>query len=506
MKEQKRLHRLLVRLSIVIILGIMLNMIMIMNAEAAADRDVIIGFNKSIGPTEKAIVQSYGGVIKKSFHLIPAIAAKVPDTAINAIRKEMRVAYVENDSIYMAADEYMSSWGVQHIGTQSVHNQSIYGDGVNISVLDTGIDYNHPEFAGNYKGGYDFVFNDTDPWDDNCLTFLATCHGTHVSGIVAAANNGVGMVGVAPNASLYAVKVLDGSGRGFASWIISGIQWAVDNNMDIASMSIEGYTYDEPLRLAVENAYNAGVLLIAAGGNTNGGPVLYPAAYDRVIAVTAINDTNQKASFSPIDPKIELAAPGVNIYSTVRDGYGYLSGTSMSTPYVTGVAALIIAGNLSDVNGDGRADNKDVRQILDDSAKDLGTTGRDSIYGYGMVDAQKAVLGTEYVPPPPPPPPHEEPFVINLTLVRTKGPEIKDAKNVSLLQGNYSIKIKSINLTKIEMKVYENGTFRKNLSSTYKFNKTKIIETSLNISKNVNVTFVPYGDKNTVGYVTIKRL
>lgn len=474
-----------------------------------ADRDVIIGFKKPVGPSEEALIHSHGGIAKKSFHLIPAIAARLSEDKIEELKKDPRIAYIEKERIYKAADEYSNSWGVQHIGTQTVHNQSIYGDGVKIAVLDTGIDYNHPDLATNYKGGYDFVYNDSDPIDYNG-------HGTHVSGIIAAKNNGIGVIGVAPNSSIYAVSVLSPSGDGLTSWIISGIEWAVENNMTIATMSFtcnpSYYQCDDPaLHAAIDNAYNSGLLLVAAGGNTNGGEVRYPAAYGSVIAVTATDQNDKNTSFDPIGSKIELAAPGVNILSTVPtglcalcnpSGYRYLSGTSMATPHVAGVAALIYQSNRTDVNGDGIFNNTDVRLILQRSARDLGGPGKDNIYGFGLVDAQKAVLGIEYVPPEE----SKEPFVINLTLVRTKGPEIDDAKNISTYQGNYSVKIKNVNLTKVYMVIYENGTIRKDLSSYFKFNKFQEIDKNIYVNNTFNIVFIPYGDKGTIGYVTIRRL
>ena len=148
-----------------------------------------------------------------------------------------------------------------------------------------------------YKGGYDFVYNDPDPWDDNCLSYFKTCHGTHVSGTIAAEHNGIGVVGVAPGASIYAVKVLDGGGFGAASLVVSGIEWAVNNNMNIISMSLGSTENNTAVLDAVNAAYNSGILLVAAAGNTNGGPVSYPAAYDSVIAVTAIDQNGQKSKF-----------------------------------------------------------------------------------------------------------------------------------------------------------------------------------------------------------------
>ncbi len=372
--------------------------IMISGIATAADHNVIVGFKKPVGQDENDTILSHGGTPKNSFHTIHAVSARMPDNKIAEIKSDPRVAYVEDEQTYKASDEYTNSWGVQHIGSQSVHNQSINGTGVKVAILDTGIDYKHVDLKDNYKGGYNFISNNTNPMDDN-IALLINSHGTHVAGIIGAEKNGIGVVGVAPNASLYAVKVLDGSGFGNTSWLISGIQWAIDNKMNIVSMSIEG-PFSQALQDACDAAYNSGILLVAAAGDTNGGNVTYPAGYNSVIAVTATDLADQKAIFSPIDPKIELSAPGVNINSTIiGGGYGIESGASMAAPHVTGVAALIYSTNFSDVDGDGVRDNKDVRIILQNSAKDLGSPGKDDIYGYGLVDAQAAVLGITVVKP-----------------------------------------------------------------------------------------------------------
>ncbi len=381
-----------------IFLYISIIFIIVSGIATAADHNVIVGFKKPVGQDENNTILSHGGTPKNNFHAIYAVSARVPDNKIAEIKSDPRVAYVEDEQTYKASDEYTNSWGVQHIGSQSVHNQSINGTGVKVAILDTGIDYNHVDLKDNYKGGYNFVSNNTNPMDDS-TALLINSHGTRMAGIIGAEKNGIGVVGVAPNASLYAVKVLDGSTFGNTSWLISGIQWAIDNKMNIVSMSFEG-PFSQALQNVCDAAYNSGILLVATAGNTYGGNVTYPAGYNSVIAVTATDFADQKANFSPIDPKIELSAPGVNINSTIiGGGYGIDSGTSMAAPFVTGAAALIYSTNFPDVDGDGVRDNKDVRIILQNSAKDLGSPGKDDTYGYGLVDAQAAVLGLTVVKP-----------------------------------------------------------------------------------------------------------
>jgi subtilisin len=386
---------------ILVVIAVIISIFIIGTASSVKPEheDVIIGFYKTPGPSENALIHNNNGKIKHNFHLVPAVSASLPEKAINKLKKNPKIAFIEYDIMFMAtADEYANSWGVQHIGSEIVHNSSINGSGVKIAILDTGIDYYHEDLDDNYKGGYDFVFNDPDPFDDSW-----NGHGTHMAGIAAAENNGIGVVGVAPEADIYAVKVLDGSGFGLASWVIAGIEWAVENDMDIITMSF-GSGPDDPdlesLKLACDNAYNSGVLLVASAGNTLGGDVLYPARLDSVIAVTATNESDQYASFSPIDPEVELAAPGVDINSTISsmaslpttEKYWHMSGTSMASPHVAGTAALIMSSGSRDVNGNWSLNNTDVRMQLKMTAIDLGLPGQDDIYGFGLVDAKAAVI------------------------------------------------------------------------------------------------------------------
>nr|QNO50704.1 hypothetical protein HLBKPKBF_00022 [Methanosarcinales archaeon ANME-2c ERB4] len=308
-------------------------------------RDVIIGFHQTPETSGRVAIQSESGVVvKHEYRLIPAVSARLSEQAIDRMRKNPGVAYIEDDVILaIATDEYVNSSGVSHINSEMAQNSGINGTGVKVAIIDTGVDYTHEDLDSNCKGGYDFVFNDPAPFDDSYNS-----HGTHVAGIIAAERNGIGVVGVAPNASLYAVKAMDGSGYGLASWLIAGIEWAVENDMDVVVISSGTEEDSQSLRDACRNAYDTGLLLVAAAGNTHGGNVTYPARYDSVIAVTATDLNDSRAPFSPIGLEIELAAPGVNILSTTRDdSYGYLSGTSRAAPHVAGIAALIISSGMN---------------------------------------------------------------------------------------------------------------------------------------------------------------
>lgn len=204
-------------------------------ASMAAEKvRVLIGFKKIPGPAEQALVRRFGGEIRYTYKIVPTIAATVPDAAIPGLRASSNVTHVHSDGRVWALDtELDNSWGVKRVGAGIVHGYN-KGTGVKVVIMDTGLDYTHPDLDANYKGGYDFVNSDTDPMDDNG-------HGTHVAGIVAAEDNEVGVVGVAPEAHLYALKVLDATGVGYWSDVIAALEWSMDPNGDGDRSELEFY-------------------------------------------------------------------------------------------------------------------------------------------------------------------------------------------------------------------------------------------------------------------------
>ena len=359
--------------------------------EKEAKVPVLINFKDK---TDTELVKAHGGNVKYEYTIIPAVAAELPPRAIDALSKNPKIAFIEPDGqAQILADEI--PWGIARIDATGAHSIGVTGSGIRVAVLDTGIDYNHPDLKANYLGGYDFVNADNDPMDDHS-------HGTHVAGTVAALSNDIGVLGAAPQAGLYAVKVADSSGYCSYSNIIAGINWAVNNNANVITMSIGGTSSSSTLQSACNNAYSKGVVLVGAAGNS-GGAVIYPAAYDSVIAVSATDSTNTKTSWSCYGPQVEFAAPGVSIKSTMPGGlYGYKSGTSMATPHVTGAVALLmstdIADTVHDANKNGKWDPAEVRSRMQSTATDLGASGRDDYYGYGLVNAYAAVSGLNSVP------------------------------------------------------------------------------------------------------------
>jgi subtilisin family serine protease len=384
-----------------------------------ADQRLIITFKDRLTEQDVSAVKGEGASTIKRLDLINGMVVTVPSQAVtNRLKNLHNVERVEADAIVYATAPPKSTtttpvvqpaqslpWGVSRIDAPKAWAAS-RGAGIQVAVIDTGIDKTHPDLVDNIAGGVNFVATgrgmkttvDPTAWNDD------NGHGTHVSGTIAAADNAIGVIGVAPQARLYGVKVLNSAGNGYTSDIISGIQWSVANQVQVISMSLGQSTPLQALQDAVDAADNAGIVVVVAAGNTGDGDaatnnVGYPARYASTIAVAATDNTDHIASFSSDGPEVEIAAPGVNILSTTRGGsYGTMSGTSMATPHVTGVVADMLAAPIptaADLNLDGAWSKGEVRAYLQATADDLGTTGRDVFFGYGLIDAEELVTGIQ---------------------------------------------------------------------------------------------------------------
>jgi subtilisin family serine protease len=246
-----------------------------------------------------------------------------------------------------------------------------------VAVVDTGINTTHPDLNDNLAGCLNFIVSWRSCEDDNG-------HGTHVSGIIAAENNNLGVVGVAPKARIYALKVLDRRGRGYLSDIIESLDWAIANQMQVVNMSLGTTSNVLSFAEAVQRVRDAGITQVAAAGNSGPGEntVIYPAKYPEVIAVAATDSQNAVPSWSSRGSEVDLAAPGVSVYSTyLRGGYKTLSGTSMSAPHVTGVVALRLAR--------AAADPSSLESLLEGNSDPLPFDP--TLVGAGLVNAYKVV-------------------------------------------------------------------------------------------------------------------
>jgi parallel beta-helix repeat protein len=337
------------------------------------------------------LIVTDGGELVDTVSLDGKVVAVVADMSYDALSffaskvKAMGLARYVEPNIKFKIDslpndpDWPKQWGPQKIEADWAWNTTMGDPSVLVAVVDTGIDWNHPDLVDNYVPlGYDWVNNDPDPMDDHG-------HGTHCAGVIAAViNNNIGIAGLA-QVRVMAEKGLDADGSGRLSDLANAIIHAVDQGANIISCSWGSYIKSTLLHEAIKYAYDHGVLVVAAAGNDATDTKHYPAAYDEVFAVTATDQNDDPASFTNFGNWVEAGAPGVRIYSTVwDDSYTYMSGTSMSTPHVSGVAALIWS----------RFPNMTRDQVwaqLQYTADDLGSKGFDVYYGFGRINARKAV-------------------------------------------------------------------------------------------------------------------
>ena len=411
---------------------------------------LLVSYDRHPTKNDEAAVKALGGKVNRRFTIVNALAVELPKGQLKQLRRKAGVTRVETDATIQLFDhvtptgdlEWDNAWGVAHIGAPAVYNAGIRGAGVKVAVIDSGIDYLHdnptanppvyPEFNGIYAGGIDIKNNDNDPYDDNG-------HGTHVSGIIAAAKNGYLVSGVAPEVQLYAVKIVDQDGNGEYSDLIAGLQWVYQYNIDhpgdgidVINMSVGAHAVSDALHAAIQQVASQGVLMAAASGNVNpldfnelinGCPVVYPGAYPEVLSTTFTQEQDALTGYSCTGPEVDFAAPGDNILSTVptgtcmfcsSTGYNWESGTSMASPHLAGTLALLISAGLTDTGAPG---------LFDDAKAALCSTANvgagvvslfgginpipandpryPQYFGCGVINADGAVFSIQNPPPPP---------------------------------------------------------------------------------------------------------
>ena len=381
------------------IFGASLLLTTVLSAEEAT-RKIVVFKNGVSEATKITALENFGAkVVKiKDIPFINAVVVNMAQDSEMSLSANTAVEFVETDYYenWLEAvgeddlrefqttiqEPQVLPWGVNRIDAEKAWRKTA-GRQIRIAVVDTGCGP-HPDLR--IWGGASVV-SYTESYSDDHY------HGTHVAGIIAAIDNKFGVVGVAPRVRLYAVKVLNWGGSGYLSDVIEGLQWCVRNKMNAINMSIGTYMNFPTMKLAVEAVNKAGIVQVAAAGNSGGGQVIYPAAYPPCLAISATNKDNEIAYFSSTGPEVDFSAPGQEVYSTIRrgriPGYGTLSGTSMATPHVTGTVALIMT--MPDPNGDGVWSPAEVRERLKKTATDLGDKGKDNLFGYGLVNAHRAV-------------------------------------------------------------------------------------------------------------------
>jgi len=348
--------------------------------------DYIVVFTDSL--SKDYAVRSATFPILHNYSIIPAFAAHLDYQDKEQLLTDPNVLYIEPDMpVYISELSTQSSPGggageIIPDGVSMVKAPEVWptttGEGVVVCVLDTGLDVSHPDLTGPIAPGWNFI-DDTPDVDDG------EGHGTHVSGTIAAAmGNGIGVAGIAPNATLMPLRFFDDDdGGGYTSHVIAGIDYAVAGGAHVINMSWGIAEYSQALEEAVDNAAAAGVLLVAAAGDANNLSLHYPAGFDNVLSSVMWADS--LGDTSNWGPTVDLAAPGVDVLSTANDGYEYRSGTDMATAHVSGVAALLFAAG-----GDGTTAQQ-VREAIEQTAEDLGSPGRDDYFGYGLINAEKAL-------------------------------------------------------------------------------------------------------------------
>ncbi len=337
--------------------------------------------------------------------------ANIPLIMFNYLEKQNFVKYIYKnmEQNYTTFSSDWLNWGTDKIdaekvwggseGSTDVVSGNPSGDGVKVCIMDTALDYNHTDLNDNYKGGWDFApINETGPGDDDTYPDHAWgcySHGTRVTGMLASEDNDEDIIGIAPEVSLYFIKLVgiryqtsSSSYEEYWGDMGKGIDWAIDNGMDIVSCSFGSYGSPptQDVQDLFQKAYEKGITIVAAAGNDNNDSYTYPAALSSVIQVGSTNSLDLKASFSNYGDNQEFMAPGV-ILKTTEFGGGtvFRSKTSISTPIVAGVCALMheVAPNIMP---------EEIRYILRETAIDKGDSGWDEDYGWGRIEAESAVV------------------------------------------------------------------------------------------------------------------
>lgn len=297
--------------------------------------------------------------------------------------------YLREDVLSLQDAMQKAGWNITAFDLPSAWDKT-KGEGVKIAVLDTGCDLDHPDLKSNLLKGINFVDPSKEPWDDNS-------HGTHVAGIIAAENNNIGMVGVAPHANIVPVKVLDRNGNGNLVDVSKGIRWSVDiAKVDLICMSLGAPNPVQEVRKAVQYAQSKGVVCFVAAGNSGlTKRVFYPADYPETIAIGSIDENFARSNFSNTGENLDFMAPGGKIFSTVPDNwYAVLSGTSMAAPFACGVAALLLSKAIK--KGE-RSKFKTAKDYVDEFRKHTTPVKGDEIKsgkfynGFGIIDPKKLI-------------------------------------------------------------------------------------------------------------------
>lgn len=362
------------------------------------DGELLVGFRAGVGPAGRhALYRDHGAShVEDIGQNTRVVRIRVPALALEALKRRLErrpeVKFVEKNYEFEPALlpndlQYASQWHLPKIRAPEAWDLTQGASGAVIAILDSGVEATHPDFAGKLVAGFNTYSNSTNTADQ-------FGHGTQVAGAAGAlTNNAVGIAGVAGSAPIMPVRVTDSAGRATSASIANGIFWAADHGARVANLSFNGIAGNATIRAAAEYAYNHGTLVVAASGNCACADPTPENPY--VLSVSATDETDSVAYFSSTGAFVDLSAPGTNILTTAMFSlYVADSGTSLASPIVAGVAALMFAANPS-------LTPALVTQLLEATAFDPGGNGYDQGFGHGRVDAFAAVtVAAGYVPPP----------------------------------------------------------------------------------------------------------
>lgn len=367
------------------------------------------------GTAQKYVVRLKDGAVPSEFaasrgRIVALNTYLIPRQGVPYLRAE-DVVYIEPEvkmSIDIIPDDplWPQQWGPAKIGAPEAWDTTTGSPDVLIAVVDTGVDYNHPDIAANYMpGGYDFLNGDDDPIDDHS-------HGTHVAGTIAATTfNGLGVAGMCPDCRVMAEKVLSQFGSGTSFQVAAGVVHATDFGADIINMSLGG-GFSQVGEDATNYAFANGVLVVSACGNSAGQNCIFPAGHANSMAISCSTSTDEICGFSSRGSRVDVSAPGTNILSTILNNvYGTKSGTSMSTPHVAGTAALALSLNPA-------LTNEQLWGLLQLTAIQPLSEEWNSDHGFGTVNAAAVVAGALSPPDTRLPKPAEP----TPTITNTPGP------------------------------------------------------------------------------------
>ncbi|MBS7607479.1 MAG: S8 family serine peptidase [Candidatus Bathyarchaeia archaeon] len=355
--------------------------------ELKSTETLIVRFKPGVSEDyRRAVLSKLGAKVADEIPQIDVFMISVPLSFLSDFERvlmqyDCMIDFIERDDFVPSSlvpnDQYYSSeWHLQKIRAPEAWDITIGSSNIIVAILDSGIDSSHPDLANKLIQGYNF-------YNDNYDTSDVYGHGTKVAGVVAAAtNNGIGVASVGWGVSIMPIRVTDSSGYALLSLLTKGLIYAADRGAKVAVISFQIYG-GSSLTSAAKYFFEKGGLVFAAGGNS--GSYIGDANNPYIISVSATTSTDAIATFSTYGPFIDISAPGVNIYTTVKGGgYGAVSGTSFAAPIAAGVAALMFSVNPS-------MPPSDVESILKSTAVDLGDAGYDIYYGCGRIDASAAL-------------------------------------------------------------------------------------------------------------------